>query len=335
MPDSRSDCARSWERSLARTWYVWRTCCGRVADRRPVPTRAHAPGDRRGRARGAERAVARVARALQCLSGSAQARRVVGRGHPAAARRRVSQGRRGGDGREPAGPRGGRHSCGRQRQRRDSPHGGPQAVAHPGIPRAIGAVFERQIRRLDATSRAALDLAAVLGRRLADLPLYTVVGLSPAGAGEALTRLLEEGFLREVHGTLEFRNELIRAQAYYAVAGPARQHLHREVGGLLAERKFGDARSYNLEVAWHFLRGRDACRALSYALEGAGAAMQVGAPYESEQVLSALLHQPCGKEQSERIQLLLARALVDQSKADDALPILGELVANAELTSRT
>jgi len=210
-----------------------------------------------------------------------------------------------------------------------------QPVANLGIPRAIGAVFERQIRRLDATSRAALDLAAVLGRRLADLPLYTVVGLSPAGAGEALTRLLEEGFLREVHGTLEFRNELIRAQAYYAVAGPARQHLHREVGGLLAERKFGDARSYNLEVAWHFLRGRDACRALSYALEGAGAAMQVGAPYESEQVLSALLHQPCGKEQSERIQLLLARALVDQSKADDALPILGELVANAELTSRT
>ncbi len=105
-----------------------------------------------------------------------------------------------------------------------------QPVANIGIPRAIGAVFDRQIRRLDATSRAALDLAAVLGRRLADLPLYEVVGLSPAAAGEALTRLLEEGFLREVHGGLEFRNELIRAQAYYAIAGPARQHLHREVG---------------------------------------------------------------------------------------------------------
>ncbi len=63
--------------------------------------------------------------------------------------------------------------------------------------------------------------------------------------------------------------------------------------------------------------------------------MQVGAPYESEQVLSALLHQPCGKEHSERIQLLLARALVDQSKADDALPILGDLVVSAGLTSRT
>jgi len=211
-----------------------------------------------------------------------------------------------------------------------------QPVANIGIPRAIGAVFDRQIRRLDATSRAALDFAAVLGRRLADLPLYEVVGLAPAAAGEALTRLLEEGFLREVHGGLEFRNELIRAQAYYAIAGPARQHLHREAGSVLAQRKVGDdPRSSNLEVAWHFLRGGDPGRSLTYAIEGAGAAMQVGAPYESEQVLSALLHQPCGKEHSERIQLLLARALVDQSKADDALPILGELVVSAGLTSRT
>ena len=64
-------------------------------------------------------------------------------------------------------------------------------VANIGIPRAIGAVFERQIRRLDASARAALDLAAVLGRRLADLPLYATIGLSPAGAGETLSRLHE------------------------------------------------------------------------------------------------------------------------------------------------
>src|SRR5207253_309090 len=57
-----------------------------------------------------------------------------------------------------------------------------QPAANIGIPRAIGAVFDRQIRRLDAPTRAALDLAAVLGRRLADLPLYEVVELSPAAA---------------------------------------------------------------------------------------------------------------------------------------------------------
>src|SRR5207247_2090227 len=108
-----------------------------------------------------------------------------------------------------------------------------QPAANIGIPRAIGAVFERQIRRLDPPTRAALDLAAVLGRRLADLSLYEVVELSAAAAGEALSRLKEEGLLREVHGGLEFRNELIRAQAYYAVTGPARQHLHRRVGEVL------------------------------------------------------------------------------------------------------
>src|SRR5438477_7166498 len=43
-----------------------------------------------------------------------------------------------------------------------------QPVANIGIPRAIGAVFDRQIRRLDATSRAALDPAPGLGRRPAE-----------------------------------------------------------------------------------------------------------------------------------------------------------------------
>src|SRR5439155_530437 len=47
-----------------------------------------------------------------------------------------------------------------------------QPVARVGIPPAIAAVFERQVPRLDAAARTALDLAAVLGRRLADSPLY-------------------------------------------------------------------------------------------------------------------------------------------------------------------
>src|SRR5947209_4090430 len=194
-----------------------------------------------------------------------------------------------------------------------------QPVANLGIPRAIGAVFERQVRRLDTATRAALDLAAVLGRRLADLPLYEVVGLTSAGAGEALSRLREEGFLREVHGGLEFRNELIRAEAYYSVAAPARQHLHRQVGEMLVARKREERQPFNLEIAWHFLRGRDPVRALTYALEGADAALHVGAPSESEQVLLALLQQPCAKQHTGRIQVLLARALLDQSKADNAL----------------
>ncbi|HYK81724.1 MAG TPA: AAA family ATPase [Gemmatimonadales bacterium] len=209
-----------------------------------------------------------------------------------------------------------------------------QPVATLGIPRAIGAVFERQVRRLAPPTRAALDLAAVLGRRLANLPLYRVVGLSPAAAGEALSRLKEEGFLREVQGGLEFRNELTRAQAYYAIAGPARQQLHRSVGEVLAALARPEGQTSRIEIAWHFLRGDDSDRVFPAALEGAEDALRVGAPYEAEQVLHAITRRPLEEPARHRAHLLLAKALLDQSKADSALPILEELCHNASLTVR-
>src|SRR2546427_11872567 len=133
-----------------------------------------------------------------------------------------------------------------------------------GMPRAIGALFERQTRRLDPPIRATLDLAAVLGRRLTEVALYAAIDLSPGQAAEALSRLRDEGYLREVRGDLEFRNELIRAQAYYSVAGPARQHLHRRVAELLAQRHVDDDKAIMLEIAWHHLRGADVERAVPY-----------------------------------------------------------------------
>src|SRR5437762_3420025 len=209
-----------------------------------------------------------------------------------------------------------------------------QPAANIGIPRAIGAVFERQVRRLDPPTRAALDLAAVLGRRLADLPLYEVVELSPAAAGEALSRLKEEGFLREVHGGLEFRNELIRAQAYYAIVGPARQQLHRRVGEVLDQRPEATRRAVKLEVAWHLLRGGDRARAVSSAIEGAEAAISSGGFLEAEQILTVLAREPCREDDARRLRLLLARALVGQSKAEAAAPVLILLGQEAGLSAR-
>jgi len=210
-----------------------------------------------------------------------------------------------------------------------------QPVANVGIPRAIGAVFERQIRRLDRRTRAALDLAAVLGRRLADLPLYEVVDLTPAGAGEALSRLKEEGILREVHGGLEFRNELIRAQAYYAIAGPARQHLHRRVGERLARRPDSDRKTADLEIAWHFLRAYDGAQALPHAVQGADQAMSAGAPHEAEQVFKAVLDSNYGSQgPSHTLRLSLSKALLAQSKADEASVLLEEVSREVSLSPR-
>src|SRR6267142_2351215 len=164
-----------------------------------------------------------------------------------------------------------------------------QPVPMIGIPRAIGAVFERQSRRLETTIRATLDLAAVLGRRLTEVDLYAAIDLSSGQAAEALSRLREEGYLREVSGDLEFRNELIRAQAYYAVAGTTRQHLHRCVADLLVHSHPTGDKALRLEIAWHYLRGGDVSSAVPFAIEGADAMLAVGAPHGAEEILSALV----------------------------------------------
>jgi len=209
-----------------------------------------------------------------------------------------------------------------------------QPVPTMGIPRAIGAVFDRQSRRLDAATRAALDLGAVLGRRLTELDLYAAVDLTPSQAAEALSRLKDEGLLREVRGDLEFRNELIRAQAYYAVAGPARQHLHRRVAELLAARAQQMDKAVSLEIAWHYLRGGDVPRAVPFAHEGAEAFLAVGAPNEAEGILRALVSAGHDASGSERTRLLLGKALLDQSKADEALPVVEGLNSDCGLTPK-
>jgi len=209
-----------------------------------------------------------------------------------------------------------------------------QPVPSLGIPRAIAAVFDRQSRRLDPTTRAALDLAAVLGRRLTDLALYAAVDLTASQAAEALSRLKDEGLLREVRGDLEFRNELIRAQAYYAVAGPARQHLHRRVGELLAAKAALEGKAANLEIAWHYLRGGEAVTAVPYAQEGARRSLAVGAPHEAEELLGALVA-ALGLDTVPRdTSIALVRALLDQSKADAAMPLIEKLERAFDLTLR-
>ena len=196
-----------------------------------------------------------------------------------------------------------------------------------GIPVAVRTVFERLTRRLDARTRGILDLAAVLGRRLDNLRLYAIVGCSPGEAAVCLSELLGCGLIREVHGQLEFRNELVRAQAYYDVAESVRKQLHRRVAELLDSSE--DA-GPGLEIAWHFLRGGSYDRALPRALAGAEECIIVGAPSEAEQLLSIFLMNGVEPSSVHRLRMLLVRAMLDQSKASQATPHLELLSAETE-----
>jgi len=201
-----------------------------------------------------------------------------------------------------------------------------------GIPPVIRTVFDKQTHRLEARTRAVLDLAAVLGRRLSELGLYCIVDCSPGEAASHISRLLEDGVLREVQGKLEFRNELVRAQAYYGMAASLRKQMHGRVADLLlAPGEHSIGAGSKLEVAWHFLRSDRIQEACDHGLAGAKACLSSGAPAEAEQILQALTEH-VAETQLHSVLLHLARALLDQSKAAESRTVLERLTKCSDLT---
>jgi tetratricopeptide (TPR) repeat protein len=205
--------------------------------------------------------------------------------------------------------------------------------ARLGIPRAIQAVFDRQVPRLDRPTRAVLDLAAVLGRRCADLSLYEVVGLPIREAVQALARLCDQGLMREVHGELEFRNELLRAQAYYAIGAVGRKSLHLLTAQALCRAAARPGENREIEIAWHFLRAGDCDQAAKYVTLGARNGIASGAPFEAQRVLEAFASMIGGiHELPPGDRILLARSMIQQSKAQEVLPAIEGLLSSTEIS---
>ncbi len=201
-----------------------------------------------------------------------------------------------------------------------------------GIPRAIADVFKRNASRIDSRARAALNLAAILGRRLSEFGLSDLVGLSPGQATEALTCLRDEGFLRDSGGDLEFRNELLRAQAYYMLPSRLRQQYHKQVAERLAAVPGPGEWALQLEIASHFARAQETEKATRYALEGAELALGFGAAHEVERTIRSILNSRQDEEKDTRLRLLLGQALLDQSKARDARNAIEALASDPGLT---
>jgi hypothetical protein len=86
-----------------------------------------------------------------------------------------------------------------------------------GTEGAYRQILDRVVGDLDDVSRAVLNLASILGARLNDLPMYQLVDLSVAQTMAGMARLTELRLLRDGGHALDFRNEVIRAHAYFGV----------------------------------------------------------------------------------------------------------------------
>jgi tetratricopeptide (TPR) repeat protein len=189
---------------------------------------------------------------------------------------------------------------------------------------AYGHLFLRLAGTLDASTRSALDLAAVLGHRLNDLSMYAVIDLSLGQTMAALGQLAEVHILREGHNGLEFANELIRAHAYSAVPSSVRRALHASVADRLHIADTGGKSTAELEIAWHTMRAGRINDAVPHLLEGARVAMRAGAPQSAERALASAASSLHGKDR-EQATFLLVEALQEQGRWNDSLASIRSL----------
>jgi DNA-binding SARP family transcriptional activator/tetratricopeptide (TPR) repeat protein len=188
------------------------------------------------------------------------------------------------------------------------------------------AVFDRIVRTVDPTTRAVLNLAAVLGHRLNALPMYGIVELGLGQAMHGLSELAKLRVLRDGGQRMEFINELLRACAYRAVPSPVRKQLHSEIADWLLAGKLGGEQAGGLEVAWHCIRAGRQEQAIPYLLSGAREALELGAPHETELSLgTALPALPASAAVEARV--LIVEAIQEQGRWDESLEALQPLLS--------
>ena len=171
-------------------------------------------------------------------------------------------------------------------------------LAEVEVPRLIQHVIDGRLARLDAPTRALLDLAAVIGYEVRLELLQELYGVVGKELGHALEQAMQHHLLLAQPGqrAMRFSHALVRQAIYEAIPVLRRQALHRQVG----ERLANQARADPTMVANHFYESGD-LRVLDWLVRAADRARDLFAP---QAVIDA-----CGR----------AVELVEQ-QGDDAFP---------------
>ncbi len=211
-----------------------------------------------------------------------------------------------------------------------------ETAANPEL--ALQLLAEGLLRAVDGPTRQALNLAAVLDRRLNELGMYEIVDQTQATAMACLTRLIDIRVLRDRGGGLEFVNPGRRAQAYLGIPAPLRRRLHAQVADRLLVREAQGESFRGLDLAWHCIRAGRAQEAAPFLVRGCREAIDDGAPHEAELALSSGIELLNGSLKDQGF-LLWGEALQELGRWGDAKRVLrdvlpsehGDLALNAEL----
>lgn len=189
----------------------------------------------------------------------------------------------------------------------------------------IARLVGRVLTEISQPARQVLSVAAVLGNRLNDVRLYAIADLGLRGTMEGLSELVGRRVLRDMGGTLEFSNELLRAHAYRSVPHGVRIELHSATADRLLDiHRVEPIKAPQLEIAWHLMRAHRQTEAAKALISGARTALLCGAPDEVVLCLQNStdeLDEPAKTE----AQSLLATAMHELGRWEDGLAIAARL----------
>jgi DNA-binding SARP family transcriptional activator/tetratricopeptide (TPR) repeat protein len=191
-------------------------------------------------------------------------------------------------------------------------------------------ILERMTRSLDVTTRNVLNLASLLGQRLNDLAMYTVVDLRIGQTMSGMAELVRRRVLRDAPQGLEFVNEVVRASAYLGVPTSLRRVLHGKIADLFIQEHASGIPHLELEIAWHCIRAGRNAEATPHLLRGARDSIRAGVPYGAERGLTTALPDLEGTDKTEALAIL-AEALQEQGKWSES----SNVIANIENSPRT
>lgn len=139
------------------------------------------------------------------------------------------------------------------------------AAALP-VPDALRASVRARISHVDPAARAALDVAAVLGRPFDFEALLAAAGRTEEELLPALEMLVQRRLLRESgeEGIYDFSHDKVREVVYREIGAARRMTLHRAVAQALQSRGELDA-----GLAEHYERAHSWAEALRHALRAA------------------------------------------------------------------
>jgi predicted ATPase len=215
-----------------------------------------------------------------------------------------------------------------------------------GVPDSVRAVIEKQLDRLDADERQALEGASVAGVEFS-------AAAAAAALDEDVVRVEEccEGLARRhkflqplataewpdgtVSGRYRFGHELYHRVVAERLAAARRRRLHQRLGERLEAAYGAQAREVAAELAVHFEQGRDHPRAAHYLSQAAERAVQRSGHREAidylRRALAAVERLPGPERASRELRLQAALGALLQAAQGFAAPGLEQAFSRARV----